>query len=606
MPCSLRRAGASRFRQQPALLAALFAATVASLGGPATAGAATMTFAATEDARVEQLSPSQNFGTYKLAGNAKPVVRSYIKFPVTGLTGSVVSAKLRIFPNTASTTGFQVRGAASSWSEMNITWANAPGIGGSVAASGAYSCCAGYVEVDATPLVAANGAVTVVLTTTGPAAEYRSREWGSSYVPQLIVSTADPSPAPAATRYVSPTGSDTNDGSSAAPWRTVAKAASSAPAGSSVVIMGGNYAEDVTFSTPGTASSPTSFAANGSDAVTVRSMTLKASNLTVRGMNISGATGHCVTIAPALTGVTLRGNRISACGRSGIAFTRPTTQAYTRDVLIAANTIARVGMTSTDGNDLTVYGDNVTVEDNDLTGAPNDAINMWGDGQIYRRNRIHDIVNTVGNHNDAFQTWTGTNDGAEGHPVTRLVIERNIVENIGGPNAHCLMAEGPGHSDWTIQTNLFRNIGDQCLIFGKAGNGNQGIQAIKIAYNTYVAAGANNTIEFNLTSSGALASNVFYNCKGYSSRAPYYVATAASVTSDYNLSGGGSPKLAEPHGKNADPLFADASAGNFHLTAASPAVNSGDNGALVNPIRSVDLDGIPTQAAGDIGAYEYR
>jgi len=231
---------------------------------------------------------------------------------------------------------------------------------------------------------------------------------------------------------------------------------------------------------------------------------------------------------------------------------------------------------------------------------------MWGDGHIYRHNRIHDIVNTIGNHNDAFQTWTGTNDGAEGHPVTHLLIERNTVENIGGSNAHCLMAEGPGHSDWTIQSNVFRNIGDQCLILGKNGNGNQGIQAIKTAYNSFIAAGANNTIEFNLTSSGTLASNVFYNCKGYSTRPPYYVAASASVTRDYNLSGGTSPKISEAHGKNADPMFADPGLGNFHLKAGSPAVNAGDNGALVNPIRSVDLDGTPTQAVGDIGAYEYR
>lgn len=409
-----------------------------------------------------------------------------------------------------------------------------------------------------------------------------------------------------ATRYVSPSGNDARDGGSAAPWRTIAKAARAAPAGSTVVLMAGTYAEDVALAKSGMAGLPTTFVANASDAVTVRSITFKASHLVVQGVAISGAPGNCVTIAPALSDLTLRSNTIGSCGRHGIGFTRPTTQSYTQDVTIAGNTIARVGRSSTYGNDLTVYGDRITVQDNDLSGTPNDAINLWGDRHVYRHNRIHDISNANGNHNDAFQTWSGVYDGAEGHAVTNLLIERNTVENIGGANAHCLMAEGPGHVAWTIQSNVFRNVGDQCIILGKDGNGTQGVQGLKISYNTFAAAGASNTIEFNLTSSGTLANNIFYNCKGYGSGPPYYVGKSASIARDYNIAGGTSPRLVESHGQNADPAFADAGHANFHLTPASPAVNAGDNGALINPLRAIDLDGTQTQGSPDVGAYEYR
>lgn len=52
---------------------------------------------------------------------------------------------------------------------------------------------------------------------------------------------------------------------------------------------------------------------------------------------------------------------------------------------------------------------------------------------------------------------------------------------------------------------------------------------------------------------------------------------------------------------NGDPLFVNASAGDFHLTAASPAINAGTTiGA-----PSFDLDGVRRDAQPDIGAFEF-
>src|SRR5215218_1165935 len=48
--------------------------------------------------------------------------------------------------------------------------------------------------------------------------------------------------AAAATYYVSPSGSDANPGTLARPWRTLAKAAATIPAGADVAIRGGTYA----------------------------------------------------------------------------------------------------------------------------------------------------------------------------------------------------------------------------------------------------------------------------------------------------------------------------------------------------------------------------
>ena len=65
-----------------------------------------------------------------------------------------------------------------------------------------------------------------------------------------------PASASAATYYyVSPSGLDTNAGTRASPFKTITKAASVATAGDTVHVAPGTYAEDITITTSGTASS---------------------------------------------------------------------------------------------------------------------------------------------------------------------------------------------------------------------------------------------------------------------------------------------------------------------------------------------------------------
>src|SRR5260221_10851171 len=57
--------------------------------------------------------------------------------------------------------------------------------------------------------------------------------------------TSTPTPGPAGTYYISPSGSDTASGSSAAPWRTIQKAADTLNAGDTAIVAAGNYRERV-------------------------------------------------------------------------------------------------------------------------------------------------------------------------------------------------------------------------------------------------------------------------------------------------------------------------------------------------------------------------
>jgi chitodextrinase len=403
--------------------------------------------------------------------------------------------------------------------------------------------------------------------------------------------------------YVSTAGNDANAGTQASPWRTIAHAATAAVAGSTVLIEAGSYAEDVKLQVSGAAGSPVSFKANGGEAVNVRSFNVAASHVVIQNLTISGASGHCVTIQPALTDVTIRANQIRSCGADGIHFARPgnpPSSNYTTGSLIAANTISGVGVSNRAANDMTLYANYLTVLGNEMTGSPNDAIDLWGDHITVRGNDIHDISNAVGNHNDAFQSWTGLADGAEGNPVTNLLVEQNRVVNVLGSNAHGFMLEGPGHRNWVVRDNVFANIGSIGMILGINGSG-IGSQSLSVYNNTFFNAGPNDAVEFNALDTGVFVNNIVQGGGGL------YVAAGAAVTENYNLLSATSINIgAGANDVKAAPGFVNAAAGDFHLVSGSPAVNSGDNGTIVSPVRPADLDGNPVVGIVDRGAYEFQ
>jgi hypothetical protein len=409
-----------------------------------------------------------------------------------------------------------------------------------------------------------------------------------------------PEQAPASTFYVSTDGSDSNPGTIAAPWRTISYAAAAAGPGATVLIEGGNYAENVKLWASGAAGSPVTLRANGSEVATVRSFNVAASHVAIEDLSITGASGHCVTIQPTLSDVTVRGNQINECGADGIHFARSTSLAYTKHSLLADNVITAVGTANAAANDMTLYANYLTVQGNDMTGSPNDAIDLWGDHITVRGNYIHDISNVVGNHNDAFQSWTGLFDGAEGNPVTNLLVEQNRVVNVLGGNAHGFMLEGPGHRNWVVRDNVFAGIGSIGMILGINGSG-IGSQNLSVYNNTFFNAGPNDVVEFNALDTGVFADNIVQGGGGI------YIAAGATVTENYNLLYGTSINVgAGLSDVKASPGFVNASAGDFHLASGSPAINSGDNGTIVSPVRPFDLAGNPVVGIVDRGAYEFQ
>src|SRR2546423_3577413 len=90
------------------LCAAVLGTTVLAVlpPGPAGAAAATVTADADADATVAQSAPTTNLGSAPtLQVDGSPVFESYLHFTLTGLTGSVSSARLRLRVVNASVNG---------------------------------------------------------------------------------------------------------------------------------------------------------------------------------------------------------------------------------------------------------------------------------------------------------------------------------------------------------------------------------------------------------------------------------------------------------------------------------------------------------------------
>lgn len=150
-----------------------------------------LTFTPVADAYVSQGNANTNYGTAStLRVDAVPIVRSYLRFNVQGLTGTVTRATLRVYAYSVSSTGYQVRRVTNnSWLETALTYNNAPGLGTAVGASGPIAGGA-WTSADVTSLVTGNGLVSLALITTNDTAfSLASREAGSR-APKLVIETA--------------------------------------------------------------------------------------------------------------------------------------------------------------------------------------------------------------------------------------------------------------------------------------------------------------------------------------------------------------------------------------------------------------------------------
>jgi len=164
-------------------------ATQTSTATPTQAGS--FNFLPDADSYVSSSCPITNYGTATiLQVDNSPTVHSYLRFTVQGLNGTVTRATLRIFANSASSSGVVVSSVSNStWTESTINYDNAPPVGSSLDSSGSFGSGV-WISMDVTAYIPENGTYNLALTTPGSAAvSVASRESGAN-APQLIIETS--------------------------------------------------------------------------------------------------------------------------------------------------------------------------------------------------------------------------------------------------------------------------------------------------------------------------------------------------------------------------------------------------------------------------------
>lgn len=182
------RRHSSRMPLLAGLLATVAVAATAIPAAPAAAGATT--FKPVADSYAHAGAPRKTHGrASQLRIDAAPSARGYLRFDVEGLTRPVAKATLEVFARTrADRRGIELRRVSRrrGWREATLSHRNSPRVGRRVSRTGSFRR-GRWISLDATALVAGNGAVSMAITTRSRAARRLASRTRSAHAPRLVV-----------------------------------------------------------------------------------------------------------------------------------------------------------------------------------------------------------------------------------------------------------------------------------------------------------------------------------------------------------------------------------------------------------------------------------
>jgi hypothetical protein len=354
------------------------------------------------------------------------------------------------------------------------------------------------------------------------------------------------------TYYVSVTGSDSNPGTSASPFRTITHAYSVVMAGDTILVEPGTYTDYTTgwglyLSKSGTAGAP----------ITLRSVTRGAAIIDGSGITDPGTRPACVYLYGTSYN-TVDGFMIRNCLAGGIS--------------IFAN-----------GSQGSAY--NVFVN-NEIYGISNPSPTHTGDGgqgiyddqyshdNYFGQNYVHDVGASADNKYDHGMYMCGSNE---------TYVNNLLVHNEYGSGLQ-LAAYG-NVSGVNVYDNTIANNADYGIV---------------IWSDSATDAFSDITVANNIT---------YGNAQGIAGCGP----VGTNITLSHNLSfgnstnnyvqdacGGGTATFAVSNLIQQSPLFVNA-ASNFQLQMGSPALGAG---VVTNPPVTTDFAGNPRGSPPSIGAYE--
>jgi parallel beta-helix repeat protein len=396
----------------------------------------------------------------------------------------------------------------------------------------------------------------------------------------------------ATTYYVAPSGSDSNSGSLAAPFREIRKAISVSQPGDTALVADGSYKGFDLDSMAGTSLAPFTIHALGSAANVLPTMDRSDNRDTIH---------------------ILFSSYVVIDGLRGFNANRAAVRIDQSDHVTVRNGV--FGNNATWGI-FTDFSDDLLLENNECYASGTQHgiyVSNSGDRPTVRGNRVHD------NAGCGIQLNADLSQGGDGL-ITGAVIENNVAWNNGTAGGSAINLDGVQNS--IVRNNLLYNnhaSGIACFQI----DGAAGPTGMQILNNTVDMAGNGRWALLIKSSTGpnVVRNNILYNQNPNHGGIDYGDATdVANTDSDYNIMDAVTPDdssrvtLAqwqpaghEPHSFSATPaaLWVNETgpSPDYHLKANSPAIDKGQTQGNV----PTDIEGRsrPVGSAYDIGCYEF-
>jgi parallel beta-helix repeat protein len=387
---------------------------------------------------------------------------------------------------------------------------------------------------------------------------------------------------------VSPSG---NDASSAGPWKTLQKAATTVVAGDTVIVEDGTYSGFVCEDNSGTSSKRIVIKARNKGAAIINAPLGTGSEGKNDGIVIAGRSF-----------ITIDGFEVTGAPRAGISII-----GFEDDGSDATDNIIRNcwshhnGGTSSAGRHdgiFTGFARSITIENNTVNNNSEHGIYVSNaaDNPIIRGNISHD--NTA----NGIQINADLSTGGDGL-IANWLIENNIVyANTGAAGINL-----DGVINGVLRNNLLYNNSKAGITLFQ-GDGAEASHDNLVVNNTVynpngsraalqVADGADNNVVFN---------NILYAGSG----AGLEVQTVTGLVHDYNLVSKYDGAAASAHESSpaGTGLFANITGSDFKLSSNSAALNSGIATLSGKSAPSTDILGNPRPAGADVdrGCYEIQ
>ena len=407
--------------------------------------------------------------------------------------------------------------------------------------------------------------------------------------------------------YVSTTGSDSNPGTSALPWRTLQHASNIADDGDRVTVRPGAYV-GFDLRRSGALNAPIEFFAEPGVSINAASTVRKRDGIALDGINLEGAS-HVI-----IDGFSIAGMPEAAVRTVGFS-NNFATNVTVRNVTATNNGVWGI---------FTGHVNNLLIESNTTSGSIDEHgiyVSNSGDNPVIRNNV------SFNNHGSGIHMNGDLSQGGDGI-ISGALISGNRIYNNAIPNAENPMLGGgsginmDGVQNSRIENNLvYNNHASGISLYSEDGAaGSTG----NVVVNNTVHQPSDGRWALNIrdgSTNNTAYNNILLNDHSFRGSINLTADSVAGFTSNYNAvisrfsrNDGGTvltlPNWTSSTGQDANSflataaaLFENAGAGDYRLLSSSPARNAGTS-QLAPP---ADFLGLPRPVGGvfDIGAFEF-